>query len=331
MKHKLLITYIFSYLIFALGCILAATFLPIQEHHILFVIAVFVLSLIPSGVFYLKFYCPLIRITRETSRYTDGSSRTPLDYSSDDELGALASSVNFLADSVCNTVDYQRKFISNISHDFRSPLTSIKGYVEAILDGTIPVEMQDRYLNIVVNETERLNKLTEGLLLLNTFDDGGVYLDYTDFDLIPVIQNSIDALQGLSDKKNLKLIFTPSAPVVRVRADISKIQQVLYNLLDNAIKFSDSSAEILIRIRTQKNRVFVSVKDNGCGISKDNLPKIWDRFYKTDASRGRDKKGTGLGLSIVREIIRAHGQNIDVISTEGAGTEFVFTLDTAKS
>ena len=204
----------------------------------------------------------------------------------------------------------QRKFISNVSHDFRSPLTSIKGYVEAMLDGTIPVEMQEKYLNIILFETERLNKLTKSLLELNKFGSHGVMLDVTDFDI----------------RFNLIL----SGEQLFITADFSKIQQVLYNLIDNAIKFSHQDSTITIETTEKNDKVFVSVKDTGIGIPKDSLKKIWERFYKTDLSRGKDKRGTGLGLSIVKEIIQAHGENINCISTEGVGTEFIFTLPIAK-
>ena len=115
-----------------------------------------------------------------------------------------------------------------------------------------------------------------------------------------------------------------------VYGDYAKLQQVLYNLIDNALKFSDPSTSILIRTGRSGTKVFVSVKDSGIGIRKRDLQKIWDRFYKTDQSRGRDKQGTGLGLAIVKSIVSAHGENIDCVSTEGVGTEFTFTLPTAQ-
>ena len=115
-----------------------------------------------------------------------------------------------------------------------------------------------------------------------------------------------------------------------VTADMEQIQQVLYNLLDNAIKFSSDNSTITIETTEKNEKVFVSVKDHGCGISRENLPKIWERFYKQDSSRGKDRKGTGLGLSIVKEIINAHNQHINVISTQGVGTEFLFTLEKTK-
>lgn len=297
--------------------------------HILFVIMI-LFSLIPLFVFQLRIYRPLSRIIMAAAMYTFDDESEPISYSSNDELGNLSASLNYLHEAVCNSGEYQRQFISNVSHDFRSPLTSIKGYVEAMLDGTIPPEMQEKYLGIVLGETERLNKLTEGLLTLNTFDDHGVYLDFTIFDLVQVIRDSVASFEVISGQKNISIDTAFSSPVIQVRADLSKIQQVLYNLIDNAIKFSEHGSSIQIEANGQSRRVYVSVKDHGDGISRENLPKIWDRFYKTDSSRGRDKKGTGLGLSIVKEIIRAHDQNINVISTEGVGSEFVFTLEGAE-
>lgn len=307
-------------------------FIAIQNVCYVLLCIVFLLSLIPAVFFFLRFYRPLDRITSAAAGYAQSNAPKPeILYDGDDELGKLAASINYLALAVHSSGESQRRFISNISHDFRSPLTSIKGYVEAILDGTVPPELQEKYLKIVLGETERLNKLTEGLLTLNTFDDRGVYLEMTDFDIAAVLTSVIASFEGTCQEKNLRI--SASFPRTRtiVSADMGKIQQVLYNLIDNAIKFSDPGSEIEITVSTQKNTVFVSVKDHGEGIARENLPKIWDRFYKTDSSRGKDKKGTGLGLSIVKEILRAHGQNINVISTKGVGTEFIFSLAREKS
>lgn len=306
---------------------LASQAIAIQNFCYLFFFLILLLSLIPGIVFFFRIYRPLSKIVQEASQLTDDQSHPPINYHRDDELGRLTAAINCLAETVHDSGEYQRKFISNISHDFRSPLTSIKGYVEAMLDGTIPPSMQEKYLGIVVSETERLNKLTEGLLTLNTFDDRGVYLELADFDLIPVIENTVTAQEGLLSRKSLHVETSFPPGSVTVNADLVKIQQVLYNLLDNAIKFSYNDGIIQISVSIRKKLVFVSIKDFGEGIASENLPKIWDRFYKTDTSRGRDKKGTGLGLSIVREIIRAHNQNINVISTQGVGTEFVFSLN----
>lgn len=357
-QKKMLITMVASYLLFLFGSFLLTTVLvPKVLQHYLYAISsdpawkeslhsasiaiqntcyimvalVLLLSLIPFLVVYYKLYRPLREASEAAAHYMEEDRTKPeITYDRDDELGRLTATLQYLSEAAGHSNEYQRKFISNISHDFRSPLTSIKGYVEAMLDGTISPEMQERYLGIVLSETERLNKLTEGLLLLNSFDDQRVYLDLTEFDILSVILRTVDTFEVLCQKKELTIrTDLPAEPLI-VCADMGRIQQVLYNLLDNAIKFSPPGKEIIIRIHEQKKLVFVSVKDFGEGISRENLPRIWERFYKTDTSRGRDKKGIGLGLSIVREIIRAHGQNINVISTEGAGTEFIFTLATPE-
>lgn len=222
--------------------------------------------------------------------------------------------------------DYQKKFIANVSHDFRSPLTSIKGYLEAMADGTIPVEMQDKYFKTILFETERLTDLTQDLLTLNQFDTKNMLLDKTSFDIHEVIKNTAATFEGTCTGKRISIKLLFATKVLNVSADKRKIQQVLYNLLDNAIKFSPNDSEIIIETTEHNEKVFVSVKDHGIGIPKKSLNKIWERFYKTDLSRGKDKKGTGLGLSIVKEIIQAHKQNINVVSTEGVGTEFTFSL-----
>ena len=241
-------------------------------------------------------------------------------------MGYLASTLNYMSGELNKTSEYQRKFVANVSHDFRSPLTSIKGYVEAILDGTIPPEMQEKYLKIVLFETERLHKLTQSLLTLNDIDDKGNMLDLTSFDINAVIKDTAASFEGTCTKKRISISLILASRTLYVCADMGKIQQVLYNLIDNAIKFSNNDSTITVETTEKHGKVFVSVKDTGCGIPKASITKIWERFYKLDASRGKDRKGTGLGLSIVKEIITAHNQNINVISTEGVGTEFIFTL-----
>ena len=136
--------------------------------------------------------------------------------------------------------------------------------------------------------------------------------------------------EGICKEKRISFDLILTGEKLYVSADMSKIQQVLYNLIDNALKFSHPDSTITIETTEKNEKIFVSVKDTGIGIPKDSIKKIWERFYKTDLSRGKDKKGTGLGLAIVKEIIQAHGENINCISTEGVGTEFIFTLPLAK-
>lgn len=271
-------------------------------------------------------YLPIRKITQAANSYAKGDFSAVIDVHANDEIGYLANTLNYMAQELDRLEEDQRKFVSNVSHDFRSPLTSIKGYVEAMLDGTIPVEMQEKYLNIILFETERLNKLTQSLIDLNQFGHHGIHLDLTDFDINQIIRTTILTFEGTCQKKGISFDLVLTGQTLLVHGDMSKIQQVLYNLIDNATKFSNPNSDIKIETHIKNDKVFVSVKDSGVGIPSESLKKIWERFYKIDASRGKDKKGTGLGLSIVKEIIQAHEEHINVISTEGVGTEFIFTL-----
>ena len=292
---------------------------------------ILLLSLIIFFNFVWFIYAPLKDIRTAAMQYAQGNfDFEPIKIYSDDEIGDVATSLNYMASQLRDSNEYQQKFISNISHDFRSPLTSIKGYIEAIMDGTIPPEMQNKYLGIVLSEANRLEHLTNGLRDLNVWSNKGPELILEDFDVLELIHSSIETLEGMSSKKNIKLTIVNEAKKTTVNADKGKIEQVIYNLIDNAIKFSFNDSEIIIRLYNNRSKLFCVVKDNGIGISHDNINKIWQRFYKTDSSRGMDKTGSGIGLSIVKEIISAHNETIDVISTEGVGTEFIFSLSLAK-
>lgn len=291
---------------------------------------IFVLSLIILLVFTQTVYVPLKKITEGANQYAAGNLEYHIEQNSRDEMGYLAATLNYMSDELNKMEVYQRNFIANVSHDFRSPLTSIRGYLEAIMDGTIPPEMYEKYLTRVISETDRLTKLTQGMLTLNSLDSKG-YLSRTNFDINRVIKDTAASFEGTCGTKNIVFDLTFADNIQMVYADLGKIQQVLYNLIDNAIKFSHSNSTIYVQAYGKNEKIFVSVKDTGIGIARDSLKKIWERFYKSDQSRGKDKRGTGLGLAIVKEIIQAHGENIDVISTEEVGSEFIFSLPKAVS
>ena len=293
-------------------------------------VILFLLSMIILIFFTEIVYVPLRKITHATEQYASGNMHYEFQVDSDDEIGYLAACLNYMASEIARAEDDQKKFVANVSHDFRSPLTSIKGYLEAMLDGTIPPEMHEKYLGIVLNETERLTKLTNSLLTLNNLNTKGMLLEKTDFDINNVIRNIAASFEGSCLKKKIAIEVVLTGEEMYVNADMEKIKQVIYNLLDNAIKFSHHNSVIKIETTEKKNKIVVSVKDNGIGIPKDDVKFVFDRFYKSDLSRGKDKKGTGLGLSIVKEIINSHNENINVISTEGVGTEFVFSLQMSK-
>ena len=225
----------------------------------------------------------------------------------------------------------ERNMVANISHDFRSPLTSIKGYAEAMVDGTIPPEASEKYLNIIISETDRLHQLTENLLTLNRYDNMEIDLMPSSFDINQVLKDTCTLFEGRCLNKKISFSLVLSGQNLTVYADEGKIKQVIYNLVDNAIKFSHPDSVIVLETRERNEKALVSIKDSGIGIPKESLSHIWERFYKTDLSRGKDKQGFGLGLSIVRKIMQAHGETVEVTSTEGVGTKFTFTLPVARS
>lgn len=313
--------------------VILASMIGIQEEtnqllniSYLMLIILFLLSLIILIFFTEIIYIPLRKITEATEQYASGNMHYEFSVESEDEMGYLAATLSYMASEIARSEDDQKKFVANVSHDFRSPLTSISGYLKAMIDGTIPPEQYEKYLTIVLNETERLTKLTNSLLTLNNLNTKGMMLNRSDFDINTIIRNVAASFEGTCRQKMIGIELVLTGDEMYVVADMDKIQQVLYNLLDNAIKFSHHNSVIKLETTEKHNKIFVSVKDSGIGIPKDDLKLIWDRFYKSDLSRGKDKKGTGLGLSITKEIIQSHGENINVISTEGVGTEFIFSL-----
>ena len=278
-----------------------------------------------------KIIRPIKHLSNVARDYSEGNFDVETGIKSKNEIGQLADSMEYMAGELSKLEQYRHDFVSNISHDFRSPLTSIKGYVQAILDGTIPPEKQERYLNIVLDETQRLTKLTQGLLDLNHLEIYGPYLKMSDFDFIDVIKSTLNTFEIKCIDKGLAIYLNNHAENTIVTADQTKIQQVIYNLIDNAIKFTPSGKRIHVSIYETNDKLYVAVQDEGIGMSEDTQRRIWTRFYKGDSSRGKDKQGTGLGLAITKEIIKAHNETIEVSSVEGQGSKFVFTLTKTKA
>lgn len=302
----------------------------VQSMYVPF-LTMIIVSFLLLGLVSQKIMRPIRKINSIAEEYATGNFETPINVKSKDEIGQLASTLEFMASELSKLDEYRRAFISNISHDFRSPLTSIKGYIEAILDGTIPPEKQERYLKIVVDETKHLSKLTSSLLELNDFDSYGIWLMYKEFDVVDLVRVALNTFEGKCADKGITIVLNNHTENSVVKADKTKIQQVIYNLIDNAIKFTPSGKSIYVTLTERNDKIFISVKDEGCGIPADSLSKIWVRFYKADISRGKDKQGTGLGLAITKEIIKAHNENINVVSTEGVGSEFTFSLQKSTS
>lgn len=278
----------------------------------------------------LELYCltlhPLRQLSLTIREYSQGHFKTKMKNLPLREYDSLTTAIHNLASSSKNAGAYQKDFVANVSHDFRSPLTNIRGYIGAMLDGMIPPETQEKYLKIILMETERLTKLTEQLLEMNRYENNGIILNFSTFDINEVIRNAASSFEKHCTEKKISIHLIFSAPSLYVDADRDKISQVIQNLIDNAVKFSSPDSSIEIQTTIQKDKIFVTVSDHGIGIPEESLPHIWDRFYKTDVSRGKDKTGSGLGLAITKEIIDAHHEYIHATSILGSGTDFSFSL-----
>lgn len=297
--------------------------------NICFLFFLVILLLVFAFIFYTTAR-PVFRIREAAQEYAKGNYAYVIKEYPFDEYSEMAEAINLMAAELRGLEDYRKNFIANVSHDFRSPLTSIRGYAEAMKDGTIPYEMQEKYFDIILFETERLTKLTSDLLVLNSIDNNGMRLEQSVFDVNAVIKATAATFEGICTKKKVTIELEFFAENVYVKADIGRIEQVLTNLLDNAIKFSHNDSSVIVRVSEKHSKILISVKDFGIGIPKEAINRIYERFYKSDISRGKDKKGTGLGLAITKEIINAHGEEITVVSTVDVGTEFVFSLAKAE-
>lgn len=248
-----------------------------------------------------------------------------------DELGQLSSSFNYMASSLERLESMRSEFISDVSHELRTPMTSISGFVGGILDGTIPPEREREYLEIVYNESKRLAKLTNDMLEMSKMNSSEYKLDVTKFDINELIRLCIIQLEQKISEKGLELDVNMPENKLIVLADKGSIQRVIINILDNAIKFSFKDTTISISVIKKATKAYVSIGNLGFGIDEKELPNIFDRFYKTDKSRSKDKLGAGLGLSLVKNIINLHKQEIWAESVDTGKnskfTKFTFTLE----
>ncbi len=272
---------------------------------------------------------PLKVINKAAKTIASGEFENRVPIESNDEIGELCKTFNSMAESLQNLESMRRSFIANVSHELRTPMTTISGFVEGIMDGTIPHENQNRYLKIVLDEARRLSRLVNDLLDLSKMEAGENVLEMRVFDINELIRVAIIKFETKIMEKNIHVNAYFEEENSSVRADVDSIQRVVTNLLDNAIKFCDFGKNIDITVTTKGGQVYVSIRDEGLGIPEKELNHIWERFYKTDKSRGKDKWGTGLGLAIVKSIILQHGRRIWVESVQDEYTRFTFTLEKA--
>lgn len=296
-------------------------------------IGVFAAAMIVSLMYSKHMAKPLDEMAAASRRFARGDFSVRVRQREDptDEMGALIDSFNKMADSLENAEERRSEFIANISHELRTPMTTISGFAEGLLDGTIPPEDEKKYLCAISDETKRLSRLVRDMLdvsqLRNRAADPTKRID---FDLTELTLQTLLSFESRATKKNLDV--DPQLPDnhIMVHADKDAITQVIYNLLDNAVKFASPGSCITVRIYKDNGKAYVSVRDYGETIPPDDLPFIFDRFHKSDRSRSLDKDGVGLGLYLVKSIINSHDEDIAVTSRDGM-TEFVFTLTLAKN
>lgn len=277
-----------------------------------------------------KFTKPLREMNEIAIEYAKGDFSKSVQYESNDEIGQLAKSFTYMAEELNNLESRRKQFVSNVTHDLRSPLTSIKGFLIAFLDGTIPEERRNHYYGIMKNETERMIKLVNDTLEMTQLEEGEHIISRADYNLVEQIERIIFKFEPQLEKKNLQIRFQSKYPSVYVYADEARIEQVLINLLQNAIQFSYPDSPIDIRIEKDEQQVKVHIRDYGEGIENSKLHAIWKRFYKADEAR-TNKVGFGLGLAIVKSILDYHDSEVTVDSTLGEGTTFTFTLPLSKN
>ena len=276
---------------------------------------------------------PIIEINDAVRDIAAGNFGKRVEINTGDEIGQLASSFNFMADSIENLEKQRSEFVSDVSHELRTPMTSISGFVEGILDGTIPPEKHEYYLNIVLEESRRLTKLVSDMLEISKMSASEYQLDITEFDLNELIRTCIIALESRICEKNLDLNVDFKTEDLKVLADKDSIKRVILNIMDNAIKFSYPNTTIGISTWLERHKAHVAIGNFGAGIAAKDISSIFNRFYKTDKSRATEKSGAGLGLSMVKNILVLHKQKIWVESVdakEGSDvkyTKFTFTLE----
>ncbi len=272
---------------------------------------------------------PLREIGRAAKSFSHGKFNVRVKVRGNDELAELAESFNKMAIAIESKDEMQKNFLSNVSHDLKTPMTTIAGFVDGILDGAIPPEKQEYYLNIIKNEVKRLSRLVTSLLDISRLQSGERKFEFKQFNICELTRQTVLSFENQLEEKKLNVEFDTDEFDMMAYGDTDAINQVIYNLCHNAIKFSYNEGLYKVSIKyVDDNKIKFTIHNDGIGISSEELPFVFDRFYKSDKSRGLDKTGTGLGLFITKTIIDAHSETITASSEYEKWCEFSFTLST---
>ena len=297
----------------------------------MFLLSALVMMVVTFAVVYVvtgNLVRPLREMVKATESFAKGdfSARVPINER--DEIGKLSMAFNNMAASLAQQESVRRSFVANVSHELKTPMTSIAGFIDGILDGTIPPEKERHYLTIVSDEVKRLSRMVRSMLNIAKIEAGEMKLNPTVFDVNEAVLSSIFTFEQTIESKHLEIKGLDAGKIM-VEADEDLIHQVVYNLLENAVKFVNEGGYIEVSYTVDAKRTYINIKNSGEGIPKDEISKVFDRFYKTDRSRSIDKTGVGLGLHIVRSIVNLHQGEVIVRSVEGEYCEFSFSVATA--
>lgn len=317
-----------------IGTVFSAAPLSAIRELMLTIIRLYLLSaVIPIILMFFAIYTMTYRMTKplklmsEASKAMakgDFSKRIPV--TSDDEIGELAVSFNQMTNSLVQLEGMRKSFVANVSHELKTPMTTIGGFIDGILDGTIEPEKQRYYLNIVSDEVRRLSRLVQSMLSMAKLESGEFVLKPELFDFRELLCTIVISQEQRIESQKLNITGLDEIQSISVNADRDLIHQVIYNLVDNAIKFTDESGTIDFKVKKDSKRLVFTITNTGKGIPENELPYVFDRFYKVDKSRSAVKNSTGLGLYIVKTILKAHGGSITVSSRENSFTSFSVTL-----
>lgn len=316
---------IFSILIFIIGDKYEYFYDYINIFLMLFILSF--MSFISIIYLALRSYAKKVKNLHEKCKnISKGNTFQALEKVNKDELSNILYLVNDVSISIEKFEKTSQVFIANVSHELKTPMTTILGFIDGILDGTIKKDEQEYYLNIISTEVKRLSRLVRSMLNLSRIETGKLKLNLFNFNICEMIFKILLQFEKEIENKNLNIIGLLSTKII-VYADLDLIHQAIYNLIENAIKFSNNNGFIEFSFKKVKNKVYISIKNSGDGIEEQDIPLVFDRFYKTDSSRSINKTGAGLGLYIVKTIIDHHNENIDVKSLKNEYTELTFSLN----
>jgi len=269
---------------------------------------------------------PVHDMARATRQYARGEFGYRVQVTGDDELRQLAEAFNSMATSLATLESSRRSFVANVSHELKTPMTSIGGFIDGMLDGTIPEGERRKYLTLVSEEVKRLSRLVTGMLNLSKIEDGELQLNLRPFDINEMLFTTVLRFEQIIAAKGLELAGLDTLEPVTVTGDRDMLTQVFYNLIDNAVKFTPPGQRLEFDARTDRDTYVLALRNTGVGVSSEELARIFERFYKTDKSRSFDVKGAGLGLYLARTIMKMHGGTISAESDGESYTRFVVEL-----